>query len=501
QEISSREPDSQRARDGFRSIEEGKEAGRRQKLGFLLGSARAAIEQHDWNEAEVKCKEVLEMEPGHQEVLAMLRSIEDGRVYDKVVIMLENAEEALRDEKWVVLAKRTAELESIAPSHAQLVRLKSASAKGMKILEERRIMARELYDKAFALDEGVYSEEAVEALREAIRLADHEDFQVLYKKMSSYTRVLEVPGDYSTIAEALKAARSNDKVRIGPGTYKESLTLSVKVDLEGAGSDKTIIECEAKVASVLLARKDATGSRVAYVTLQQAGIDLTEERYPVVAADGVELSVEDCRVVNGSGHGIAVINGGLGRLRNVTVSKCGWDGLAVYGDESRADVADSRFEYNFHHGIDAWAGGSVEIRKSRTTLNGLAGVLLMSPGVKSMVTQCTADRNREVGIMVSNGSQAVLRANRAESNLLGGFLVEGEGTSVALEGNVAEKNYKVGIVVDKRSSASPFKNNISRNNVGQQLNLEAILPQEIVPPPPLLNLPPKEPVGASGGNP
>jgi parallel beta-helix repeat protein len=143
----------------------------------------------------------------------------------------------------------------------------------------------------------------------------------------------------------------------------------------------------------------------------------------------------------------------------------------------------------------------VEIRKSRTTLNGLAGVLLMSPGVKSMVTQCTADRNREVGIMVSNGSQAVLRANRAESNLLGGFLVEGEGTSVALEGNVAEKNYKVGIVVDKRSTALPFKNNISRNNVGQQLNLEAILPQEIVPPPPSLNLPPKEPVGASGGNP
>ena len=73
----------------------------------------------------------------------------------------------------------------------------------------------------------------------------------------------------SSDLEALKAARSNDKVRIGPGTYKESLTLTVKVDLEGAGSDKTIIECEAKVASVLLARKDATGSRVAHVTLQQ----------------------------------------------------------------------------------------------------------------------------------------------------------------------------------------------------------------------------------------
>jgi tetratricopeptide (TPR) repeat protein len=499
QMIEAQEPGSVRARDGFRSILAGKETVRRQKLGFLLGSVRAAIEQRDWAEAEEKGREVLEMDAENEEVLALSKKIEDGRVYDKIALKLESAEEALRDEEWLALAKRTEELESLAPGHAQLVRLREASKQGMKILEENRSRARTLYEQALGLDAGKFSAEALEALRGAIRLDDQKDYEVLYEKMSSYTRRIKVPGDYSTISEALESARPSDKILIGPGTYKEALTLRRKVELEGAGIGKTIIECDAKVASVLLATKEANGSRLAGMTLQQSGVDLTDERYPVVAIDGGEFILEDCLVEHGSGHGIAVIHGGVGRLRNVRVTKCGWDGLAVYGDKSRADVSNSRFEANFHHGVDAWSGGSVDLRKSRATLNGLAGIVIMSPGVKSVVIQCTADRNREVGIMVSNGSQAVLQSNRAEANLLGGFFVVGEGTIAALEHNVAERNLKAGIVVDQRSKASPFSNNTSRNNAGEQLKLHAVLPQEVIAPPPLLSIPRNEAVGASGG--
>ncbi len=325
-------------------------------------------------------------------------------------------------------------------------------------------------------------------MREAIRLSDHPDFQALYAKMSRYARVLEVPGEFSTIGEALEAARESDKVRVGPGTYQESLILKTKVDLEGAGPDQTILECDAEAASVILASQASAGGRVAGMTLRQNGISLSDERFPVVAVDGSELSLEDCVVESGAGHGVAVINGGTGRMRNVEVIKCGWDGLAVYGDESWADVRDSRFEANLHHGIDAWAGGRVDIRKSRCTLNGLAGVVLMSPGVKSLVTQCTSDRNREVGVLVANGSEAVLLSNRAEANLLGGFLVEGDGTSVVLERNVASGNRKVGIVVDKRSTLTSFKDNTSKGNSGEQLKLQAELPEdeEVLAPPPAL---------------
>ena len=83
------------------------------------------------------------------------------------------------------------------------------------------------------------------------------------------------------------------------------------------------------------------------------------------------MRIEDVHVENGSGHGIAVINGGRSTMQSVRVIKSGWDGLAVYGKGSRAIVDESRFDQNLHHGVDAWNGGSVQVRKSRFLKNGL----------------------------------------------------------------------------------------------------------------------------------
>ena len=495
-QLASLEPESVRARDGFRLISQGKEEARRQKLGFLVGSARAAMDERKWDEAEDRLREVLIMEKEHPDVAGLLEEVGKGRVYDQVAVLLESAEEALRDEEWEGLAAFTSKLEVLDPEHAKLESFRAAAAKGMKLIEEQRLRARELYAGALAMDNGEFSEVALESLREAIRLDNQEDYQALYNKMSSYTRLLKVPDDFPTITEALAAARTNDKVRVGRGTFTESLMLDVKVDLEGAGREATIIQCEAKSASVVLVTREASGSRIAGLALQQTGMVLTAERYPVALADGSELSLEDCHLEHGSGHGVAVINGGRARLRNVRVVKCGWDGLAVNGEGSSAEAVDCRFESNFHHGVDAWGGGRVAIRKSRATRNGLAGVVLMSRGIRSEIIQCTIDGNREVGVSVSDGARALLRANRVQGNLLGGFLVEGDGTVAAMEGNVAEKNNKFGIVVDQASKVEPFLDNISRGNTGQQIHLQAIMPKEIISPPPFLNLSPTQSVEA-----
>ena len=490
------EAGSVRAQDGLRLVAEGKEEARRQKLGFLVGSARAAMEEREWDEAENRLKQVLTMEEGHPDVAGLLEEIRKGRVYDQVAILLESAQESLRDEEWASLADYTSKLEALDPEHAQLAVFKAAAVEGMKIIEERRVRARGLYEEALAMDNGEFSEVALESLREAIRLDNREEYQQLYNKMSGYARLLRVPDDYSTIGEALAAARPNDKVRVGEGIYTEALILNARVDLEGAGRDETVIQCEAEDASVLLVTREARGSRVAGLTLKQTGLALTPERYPVAVADGSDLNLEDCHIEHGSGHGVAVINGGRARLRNVRVVKCGWDGLAVNGEDSSAEADDCRFESNFHHGIDAWGGGRVAIRKSRSTRNGLAGIVLMSRGVPSEISQCTIDGNREVGVSVSNGVRAVLRANRVQGNLLGGVLVEGDGTVAAMEGNVAEKNNAFGIVVDRASKADPFRDNISRGNTGEQVQLQAVMPQEAIAPPLFLDLPASKPVEA-----
>ncbi|HBM78073.1 MAG TPA: hypothetical protein DD438_08170, partial [Verrucomicrobiales bacterium] len=481
-------PDSEKVRAGLARVADGRAEARKQKLGFLVGSIRAAVEGRSWEEAEQLLGDLRKMEVGHPEIGSFIKVIQAGRVSDRIAGLLEQAEEALKEEQWVVLADHTAKLETISPDHQHLARFKAATAEGMRVLEERRVRARELYDKALALDDGKFSEPALETLREAIRLDNRKDYQDLYNKISAYTRLLKVPGDYSTITEALAAARSNDKIRLGEGVFTEALSLNVKVDIEGAGSGKSIIQCEAEKASVLLSTKEAGGSRVAALTLRQTGISLAAERYPVALADGAKLVLEDCLIEGGAGHGVAVINGGSASLRDVRVLKCGWDGLAVNGDGSVADAVDCRFDSNFHHGIDAWGGGRVTVKSSRATKNGLAGVVIMSRGVRSELVQCTIDRNREVGVSISNGTIAVLRSNRVEENLLGGVMIEGEGTTAGMEGNVTERNSKFGIMADRRSTIEPFRENETKENIGEQLMLRAVMPEEVVQPPPMLDV-------------
>lgn len=487
-ELAALMPDSEAVRLGLERIAEGRAEARRQKLGFLVGSIRAAVEERDWEEAEVLLGELRDTEDNHQEIRGFIRVIQEGRVSDRIGSLVEEAEEALKEEQWIALGEHTAKLEMLAPDHGQLVRLKIATTEGMRILEERRVRARELFEKALALDKGEFSDPALETLREAIRLDNRKEYQELYNKMSAYTRLLSVPEEYSTITEALAAARPNDKIRLAEGVFKESLSLSVRVDIEGSGKGKSIIECEADKASVVLSTGEASRSRVASLTLRQTGLSLAGERYPVALADGAELILEDCRIEGGSGHGVAVINGGTANLRNVEVLKCGWDGLAVNGEGSVADAEGCRFDSNFHHGIDAWGGGRVKVKSSRATKNGLAGAVLMSRGIRSELVQCTIDRNREVGISISNGATAVLRSNRVEENLLGGVMVEGEGTTAGMEGNVAERNRKFGIMVDRRSTVQPFRDNRTRDNIGEQLMLRAVMPEEVVPPPPVLDV-------------
>ena len=67
-------------------------------------------------------------------------------------------------------------------------------------------------------------------------------------------------------------------------------------------------------------------------------------------------------------------------------------------------------------------------------------------------------------------------------------MVEGEGTTAGMEGNVAERNRKFGIMVDRRSTVQPFRDNRTRDNIGEQLMLRAVMPEEVVPPPPVLDV-------------
>ncbi len=77
-------------------------------------------------------------------------------------------------------------------------------------------------------------------------------------------RVIDVPGEYATLKEAMTAAQSGDTIQVAAGTYNESgLSLPAGVSLIGAGWETTIIDGEGVTGAVLSAGADTLIAGVA----------------------------------------------------------------------------------------------------------------------------------------------------------------------------------------------------------------------------------------------
>ena len=66
---------------------------------------------------------------------------------------------------------------------------------------------------------------------------------IIFGIFSSITQATtyRVPYDYSTISQAVTAAREGDTVRVAPGTYKEKLVLERSINLIGEDSKTCIL--------------------------------------------------------------------------------------------------------------------------------------------------------------------------------------------------------------------------------------------------------------------
>ena len=160
----------------------------------MVATTSAAILKRRWDEAENRAKELVKAFPGDPGGNVLLTEIRAGR------------EKELRD----------------------------------------RTRAHELFSAAKVRDQGQFDRDALEWLREAAALAPEDpDIAALFQKMASYTRTLEVPRDFPTLAEAVAASRDRDRIVIAEGTWDGPVIIDKAITLEGAGRDKTIVEVDA----------------------------------------------------------------------------------------------------------------------------------------------------------------------------------------------------------------------------------------------------------------
>ncbi|MGW5067700.1 right-handed parallel beta-helix repeat-containing protein [Streptomyces cyaneofuscatus] len=169
-------------------------------------------------------------------------------------------------------------------------------------------------------------------------------------------QVLSVgPGDrFSTIGEALAAARTGALISVRPGTYAENLVIHTRVTLTAAEGRGTV-EIRPRSGSVIALRADAV--MVSELTLRGGDSELpaVDVRRGQAAFDGCEivgaawttmlaggtgsLALRDCRVSNPQGAGVVVTSTTPTTVESCTLEHLGTSGI-VLAEQGEARIRD-----------------------------------------------------------------------------------------------------------------------------------------------------------------
>lgn len=461
-------PESDLVTKGRSSIQAGIEEEQNQFIGYWKGEAIAAFEASRWNDAERAARKVLEKFPGEEELTALTGRIAMAK------------ERELREEAFAGVRTRIADREfDKALSDAQaLVAEDAGDAEAAELLKEARaakekaeanlLRARGLAAMAAGKDTGEYDEEAIGWMREALVLApDDAAIMARYEKMASYTRTVRVPEDVETLGEALASAREKDRIVIAEGTFEGPFEIAIGVELEGV-SGKTILQCAADSGSVLAFHPGVKGARASGLTVRHLSFDAGAERFSLAHVRGAGVEFSDCRFEQGSGHGIAVTEGGHAMVKRCRFTENGWDGIAVNGSASLLEADQNVLKGNFQNGIEGWDGAAVILSNNECTGNSRNGIHIDCGQASATVLGNTLSGNREYGLVATSAGSGQITGNTMDTNILGGMVVRSAAAKLQVKGNTISSNKGPGLVLEKGISEGAYQDNrISGNEVKQ----------------------------------
>ncbi len=461
-------PGNEITRVGLRGIEAGKAEEQAQFIAYWTGEARAALEAQRWNDAEAAARQVIDRFPESVEAREVLDGLDAARHAEQRNRGIAEVEEWIdRGETDEALAAATA-LVSLHPGDTEVMDVLGKARLASEKAAADANRARELLVMAVDRDTGVFDGQALDWLREAAMLAPRDEEVAMHlEKMSAYSRTLRVPEDFADLATALEAARENDRILLGPGTWPGPISLNLAVDLQGAGSAETFIECPAVAGSAITVGPDAAGCRISGITFRHLGFDAGEDRYSVALVRGGQANFIDCHFIEGSGHGLAAIEGGQVDLQRCRFRDNGWNGLSATGAGSVANASECQMIGNFGHGVEVWDGAGLTMVNCGAADNSRNGVHsdTTSP---VLIEGCDFSGNREFGVVLTKGVNGILADNRIRNNLMGGMVVRKTAAGIRAERNRIMSNIGPGLILEDGLEADSYRDNSITRNSGKQ---------------------------------
>ena len=482
-EIEALAPGSELALLGRRSIEDGMAEEQTQFVGYWTGQAIAELESDRIDEAQAAIQRVLGKFPTEKDALAIRARISVARAGHALEAAIVAARKQLDARQWDAAISAARRILATAPDNAEAQFILTDATTALAQHAADQAKAQELLDQASARDHGQFDPQALDWLRQATALApDNPEIAARFEKMASYTRTLRVPGDFATPAEALAAARDRDRIVLAEQTWQGPFVVNAAIDLQGAGSAKTIVECPATEGCAITIGPDAKGARISGITFRHESFHaLGSERFSAALVRGGSATFSDCHFSDASGHGLVVIELGAATANRCRFSDNGWNGAAAIGAGCVLEVRDSEARNNFEHGIETWNGATATLVNNRCEGNSRNGIHADNATAATTIEGNQLVANREFGLVLESAGSGKITGNTARANLLGGLVIRTAAAALPVTGNQATLNHGPGLVLESGLNPDSYAANSVTKNTPRQILADANLSQQDAP--------------------
>ncbi len=269
-------------------------------------------------------------------------------------------------------------------------------------------------------------------------------------------------GDCGSIQEALSRARPGAVIRVGPGTYDESLTIRSRVTIVGEGprgsvrvspdSGTAITLAADAVMLVDLTLLGGTGDvPVVDAVLGQAALDNCVVEgggwTALLSREKGSLALRGCDIGNPAGAGVVATGSTVSVLENCTVERVGTSAVVI-SEEGRLMARACRLENARGNGVLANASGQGQIDDCVVVGVDKPGIAI--EGAASLTVTRTRVEQAPLGVYLASSGRMKLVEVTVRDSSGHGFLVS-DRADPSMERCTAENTASSGLMVTERS--------------------------------------------------
>jgi len=283
-------------------------------------------------------------------------------------------------------------------------------------------------------------------------------------------QIVKVPGDASTLAEAIERCKDGGSVLLTGGTHTQPVVVSKSITIDGQGA--AVLEDDGAGTSLVTirgairvklsniqikgGRSDANApvdSSPALV-LATGGASVEFDGCVVESSLGMGLSIVDratakfsnCRIRNNRGNGIHLSGGAKAQITLSEIHQNGGSGIVAINPDTEATLhRGTTISANSRHGVELGNGAVLHASGSEFKGNQQTGVIIESGGsIAHLNSSCVVSGNKLYGIGVRNLGKLVMSESIVEDNSKNGIFVEAGGQAEVVSSRISS-NGTIGI--------------------------------------------------------